>query len=268
MPLAPFDPLSGVLTVGLLADGSPARICLRNQSGVVIGGLPGSGKTVAATLIATELILAGAHLTIIDGKGGTDWETIAEYAARSTGDDLDIAHSELLSVNDSMRSRLSSMRQDYGSSNYWNINPEKRPPLEVVIIDECQTFFDLKSVLGGKAEKDKAAQILAAATNIVKKGRSAGYILFALTQKPTADSLPTALRDNCGVRVCFRVMTDESAKAVLGTIPDGAPSPVKIPEERRGGAVIALASGALTECRFANLPEDIAARILADATYK
>ena len=43
--LLPFDPVAGRITFGLLEDGSPASILIRNQSGVVVGGRPGSGKT-------------------------------------------------------------------------------------------------------------------------------------------------------------------------------------------------------------------------------
>ena len=90
-------------------------------------------------------------------------------------------------------------------------------------------------------------------------------MLFALTQKPTTDSLPGALRDNCGMRVCFRVTTVEAARAVLGTMPEGAPSPVDIPPARRGGAVIGLEDGTTAMCRFAYIPEELAYESLQTA---
>lgn len=254
----------GVLRVGLLEDGSPAELTLRNQSGVVVGGVPGSGKTAGMTVIALALLRAGVHLHIIDGKGGDDWVWCAPAATDFARDDVSAVHEMLLSVQAAMRRRLASMRTDYGTSNFWNIPASDRPPLEVVVIDECQTFFDAKSVLGDKEAKEakqKAAEITAIATDLVKKGRSAGYVVFVMTQKPTADSIPTALRDNCGVRVCFRVSTIEAAKAVLGDLPDGSPSPVGIPRSRVGGAVIGRDDGTLAMCRFAYIDEDVATRI-------
>ena len=249
--------------MGKLADGRDAVLNIGDTSGVVVGGVPGSGKTAGMMTIVLALQLSGrCRIHVIDGKGGDDWAWIEPFAASYTRDDLDAVHENLLKMDEEMHLRLSSMRHDCGGSNYWNLNPADRPPLEVIIIDECQTFFDGKNVLGGKAAKDKAAEITAAAIDIVKKGRSAGYVLFALTQKPTVDSLPSSLRDNCGLRVCFRVTTVEAARAVLGTMPEGAPSPVDIPQARKGGAVIGLEDGTAAMCRFAYIDEDSAESVL------
>lgn len=255
----------GVLRIGLYEDGLPAELTLRNQSGVVVGGVPGSGKTAGMTVIALVMLRAGAHLHIIDGKGGDDWAWISSAATSFARDDISVVHEMLLSVQAAMRRRLASMRTEYGTSNFWNISAADRPPLEVIIIDECQTFFDAKSVPADKEAKQKAAEITAIATDLVKKGRSAGYLIFVMTQKPTADSIPTALRDNCGVRVCFRVATIEAAKAVLGDVPDGSPSPVDIPRSRVGGAVIGRDDGTLAMCRFAYVSEDTATRFAQGA---
>lgn len=262
--LSPFDPETGTVTVGVCEDGAPAVLRLANQSGMVVGGLPGSGKTAGMMVVVLALLRAGARVHIIDGKGGTEWDWCAEAAARLTGDDLDAAHGELLSLGEAMRSRLSSMRRDYGASNYWNISADYRPPLEVVVIDECQTFFDLKGVLGGKEAKEKATEITAAATDIVKKGRSAGFLLIAMTQKPTADSIPTALRDNCGIRICFRVATAEATRSVLGDGRIGGAEPTAIPANRQGGAVLSRDDGSSVMCRFAYLAEDAAAKAAAE----
>ena len=261
--LRPFDPTTGTITVGLLEDGGEATLTIGNTSGVVVGGVPGSGKTAGMMVVVLALYLSGCcRIHVIDGKGGDDWTWAKTAATDFVRDDLDTVHDLLLRLDEQMRSRMSSMRPHYGASNFWNIPPDRRPPLEVVIIDECQSYFDLKGVLGGKEAKTKAGEILAAATDIVKKGRSAGFLLFVITQKPTVDSLPSALRDNCGLRVCFRVTTPEAARAVLGDLPEGSPSPTDIPPARRGGAIIGLDSGHVASCRFAYVSEDNAEHAL------
>ena len=261
--LRPFDPVTGGVTIGRLADGNPATITFMDTSGVVVGGTPGSGKTAGMMVIVLALYLSGCcRIHVIDGKGGDDWAWFEPYADTFIRDDIDRVHDALLRLDSEMKVRIASMRRRYGASNYWNIRPDTRPPLEVIIIDECQTYFDTKNVLGGKPVKDKAAEITAAATDIVKKGRSGGYLLFAITQKPTVDSLPSALRDNCENRICFRVKTPEAARAVLGDMPDDSPSPTDIPASRRGGAVIGLDDGRTEMCRFAYVNEDDAERAL------
>ena len=261
--LRPFDPVTGGVTIGRLADGNPATITFADTSGVVVGGTPGSGKTAGMMVIVLALYLSGCcRIHVIDGKGGDDWTWFAPYADTFIRDDIDRVHDALLRLDGDMKVRIASMRRRYGASNYWNVRPDTRPPLEVVIIDECQAYFDTKNMLGGKPVKDKAAEITAAATDIVKKGRSGGYLLFAITQKPTVESLPSALRDNCGNRICFRVKTPEAARAVLGDMPDDSPSPTDIPPSRRGGAVIGLDDGRAAMCRFAYVNEDDAERAL------
>lgn len=262
--LPPYDPETGTIGVGLYEDGTTATLKIGNTSGIVVGGLPGSGKSAGMVTVTLPLFLSGqARIHIIDGKGGDDWSWAARSATTYIRDDIDRVHVTMLGLDEAMKNRLSSMRSRYGDSNFWNVPPDRRPPLEVIVIDECQTYFDLKGVLGGKEQKAKATDILAAATDIVKKGRSAGYTLICCTQKPTVDSLPSALRDNCGVRVCFRVTTPEAARAVLGDLPDDSPRPTDIPPARRGGAVITTDDGTARMCRFAYIPESQAENTLA-----
>lgn len=259
--LRPFDPATGGITVGKLANGNDATLIVTNTSGVVVGGIPGSGKTAGMMVIVLALYLSGCcNIHVIDGKGGDDWGWFSEHATTFVRGDLDTVHDTLLRLDDEMKCRIASMRQRYGSANYWNVQPDKRPPLEVIIIDECQSFFNAKGILGGKPAKDKAEEITAAATEIVQKGRSGGFLLFAITQKPTTDSLPSALRENCENRICFRVKTPEAARAVLGDMPDGSPSTTDIPPARRGGAIIGLATGEDVMCRFAYVSEEEAER--------
>lgn len=268
--LRPFDPKTGTIDVGVMENGKHAAISLANVSGVVVGGAPGSGKTAGMTVVVLSLLLSGrARIHIIDGKGGTDWEWAIPAAADYARDDTAAALALLQRLHDMMRHRIASMRSDYGNSNWWNCSPDACPPLEVIIIDECQLWFDLRHLTDtSKEHKDACARILGLATDIVRRGRSAGFVLFALTQKPTADSLPTGLRDNCGIRVCFRVLTSEAGRAVLGDLPDGAPDPTTIPASRHGGAVITTDSGMAVMCRFAYVAEAEAERLVRDITRR
>lgn len=270
MALRPFECRTGMINVGIMENGEPASISLANTSGVVVGGVPGSGKTAGMTIIVLSLLLSGrAHIHVIDGKGGTDWEWAAPTLSDYVGDDTADALELLERMHETMRHRTASMRADYGDSNWWNCPPDRRPPLEIIIIDECQLWFDIRHLTQtSKEHKDACTKILTLATDMVRRGRGAGFILFALTQKPTADSLPTSLRDNCGVRICFRVLTSEAAHAVLGDTPDDAPNPATIPPARQGGAVITTNSGIAVMCRFAHMPESKAERVACECSQR
>lgn len=266
--LRPFDPETGRLAFGLFEDGSPAALTLRNQSGCVVGGVPGAGKSAGMTVIALALLMSGcARLHILDGKGGVDWGWASSAAADYySGDDPAAAAELLKGYEQAMRRRLTELPR-CGNSNYWNLPADRRPPLEVLIVDECQTFFsDADQSDKSKENKIATAACRAAATTIVKRGRSAGWIAFVLTQKPTADSIPTALRDNCGVRVAFRVMTREAGEAILGPAPAGAPSPLDVPAEQRGGCVLADDAGRWRRARFAYVDEGAAGAFVRSHT--
>ena len=135
-----------------------------------------------------------------------------------------------------------------------------------MVIDECQTLFDTT----GRSKDDKALieRCRRAVATIVRKGRSAGWCVRLLTQKPTADSIPTNIRDNCVVRFGLRVTTREASEAILGTIPDGDPMPTEIPSTRRGGAVVQSEDGHTKSVRFFYLPVAEAAKALNGPTLE
>ncbi len=62
--------------------------------------------------------------------------------------------------------------------------------------------------------------------DFVKKGRGAGIQVILATQKSTTDAVPSAIRDQCGIRICFRVMTRDAVESALGVLPEGATSPI------------------------------------------
>jgi S-DNA-T family DNA segregation ATPase FtsK/SpoIIIE len=65
-------------------------------------------------------------------------------------------------------------------------------------------------------------------TKLAKEGRSRGLVTVFITQKQTADAIPTAIRDVCQVGVSFGVRTMDGAVAALGDdirqYPDIAPT--------------------------------------------
>lgn len=97
--------------------------------------------------------------------------------------------------------------------------------------------------------------------DMVKRGRSAGWVTIVMTQKTTADAIPTNIRDNCALRLSFAVATPEAARAALGPLPDGSPSPVNIPITRPGGLVAAQDGRGLVEGRADYLPIELLVRV-------
>lgn len=211
---------------GVHADGSPAVLSFAQTSGIVVGGVPG----------------AAAGYWLGD-------RNLAEIA-----DELD-------RLDDAMRQDLRSHPWSSTDPDFWHTGPTRENPFHLVVIDECQTWMDMTGA--DKDTKALMARIVRAVTDLIKKGRSAGWCVMVMTQKPTSDSLPTAIRDNCSVRVACRLTTAEAAKATLGTIPEGDPSPTEIPASRRGGAVVQGEDGHTKQVRFYYMAPETAQQELA-----
>jgi S-DNA-T family DNA segregation ATPase FtsK/SpoIIIE len=82
----------------------------------------------------------------------------------------------------------------------------------LVVIDESHTYVT------GATRKDK--ELCEAntwyLTKLAKEGRSRGVVTVFITQKQTADAIPTAIRDVCQVGISFGVRTMDGAVAALG----------------------------------------------------
>jgi S-DNA-T family DNA segregation ATPase FtsK/SpoIIIE len=109
----------------------------------------------------------------------------------------------------------------------------------VVIVDESHTYVT------GAARKDRELcdSNTWYLTKLAKEGRSRGLLTVFITQKQTADAIPTAIRDVCQVGISFGVRTMDGAVAALGDdirqYPDLAPTQL-IGQQWTGVAVMRL----------------------------
>ena len=255
---------------GLTEAGEPAKLSYAQTSGIVVGGVPGAGKSAGATLLTLPLLASPkASVAIFDGKGGMDWSWAERSASLYNNDcdlDLETATDQLEQLAQRCVDDLKSHPWSDSDPDFWHSGASALHPFHLVVIDECQTLFDTTG--RSKDEKALIERCKRAVATIVRKGRSAGWCVMLLTQKPTADSIPTNIRDNCVVRFALRVTTREAAEAVLGSIPDGDPKPTEIPAPRRGGAVVQGEDGHTQSVRFAYLPVTEAAKALESSTLE
>jgi hypothetical protein len=87
--------------------------------------------------------------------------------------------------------------------------PEDGLALHVVEIDELAFFCNGPDRAANKAFTELAR-------DLVGRGRAAGYIVKAATQKPSGDTIPTYLRDLFAVRWAFRCSTSDASDTILG----------------------------------------------------
>ncbi len=277
----PLEPKKMKITCAVNSLGEAVTLTLGDASGMVIGGIPGSGKTGGATSFLLSLALSPyVDMSIIDGKGGEDWVNYRGVISHFIKGDTDLVpiYDYIEKFSAQMYDRLNNLKAKLGTSNFWNATPEERlaagVPLKLLVIDECQGVFQPRKLKvereNGMTDMDMISEITRKVEDLIKRGRSAGVFVILMTQKPTADAMPTAIRDNAGLRIAFHVQTQASEQAILGVTPKdvpGMPSATTIPADRKGGAVLATDTGEYEMVRFYFMPEHEQERVLQAAVH-
>ncbi|WP_156722641.1 P-loop NTPase family protein [Streptomyces apocyni] len=205
-----FDPRGNLVTITLM------------YSNLLVGGIPGSGKTSCALAIVLGVALdPTAQLWIYELKGSGDLDAVKPVCHRyiSGDDDEDIAATiaGLRSGIAEQRRRakfikgLPSSETPEGKRVTRELEakyPEQNLGPRVIVVDEAQELFTHSEY------KDEAAELC---TKLIKKGRAYGVILILLTQNPDAPSLPSSVSSSVGTRLCLAVMDWRANNNVLGT---------------------------------------------------
>lgn len=207
----PKDAESSVYAVpfGVTERGVPWTLGLL-ESSLLLGGLPGSGKSVALhTLLAGLAGLENVAIVAVDPKRGAElgvWRP--RLTALSSGDDLE----DLLSALVMEMNRRLDVLAEVGEPKVTEVDLPTFP-LIVLVLDE------LAELLAGGITRDERARdgrVGSLLRLLVAKGRAAAIVPLLATQKPASDTIPTAIRDLIRDRVAFACSTPEMTDTVLG----------------------------------------------------
>ncbi|WP_157931060.1 hypothetical protein [Mycobacteroides abscessus] len=225
--------------LGVDSNGNQVWITWKGSSGMVVGGVPGSGKT--ASMLPCFAAMAGhAELHVFDGKAQRDLHPLRHIARTyDRSGDLDAPLETLRNLEKLRVMRGDALYESLKADNFWNVARADREQLGIkpvfVILDEAQTWLTMPS---DKEKKVFVAEARELVETLIRKGRSAGIVVVLTTQKPSAASIPTDLRDNAALKLCFKVTTPEMAVTVLGQQASDAPSPTDIARSAHGRFVM------------------------------
>ena len=190
--------------LGVDERGELVRVGLVERN-VLIGGEPGAGKSVAlSTLVALAALDCDSRVWLLDGKlvELAVWAPVAERLVGPNGD-------EAIGVLRELQVGMEERYRDLLARGLRKVRREDALPLHLVVCDELAFYVSLPD----KNERREFAELL---RDLVARGRAAGIIVVAATQKPGSDVVPTALRDLFGFRLAMRCNTPQASDTILG----------------------------------------------------
>jgi hypothetical protein len=190
--------------VGVDEDGHWVHLLLPERN-VLLGGEPGSGKSAAMSLLLAAAALdSTVKLILLDGKL-VELACWAGVADRSVGPDLHQAIEVLAEVQAELDRRLLVLL----ANRRRKLTPTLGLPLLLVVVDELAFYIS-------SPDRKLSAEFAGRLRDLVARGRAAGIVVLAATQKPAAEVLPTSLRDLFGFRWALRCLTPQASDTVLG----------------------------------------------------
>lgn len=231
--------------IGVAEDGTPTSITLFEHN-LLIGGEPGSGKSVVlSSIVAAGALDPSVHLVLLDGKE-VELSLWLDVADRFVGRSQEEAVRALEQVQAEMDDRYQELR----ATRKRKIEKSGSEGLILLVIDELALY--LRG--GEKSLRDKFADLL---RDLISRGRAAGVIVVAATQKPSHDIVPTFIRDLFAYRFALRCTSPEASDTILGQgwASQGYTASTIDPQQRGVGYLLAE-GGIPQEILSVNVPDE------------
>lgn len=202
------------IPVGSDAAGGQVAIRLQNLAGVIVGGVPGAGKSnffgqAMVGLLRQDSTGERVQFGVIDTKR-VDFSHLPPlrsmvWPVAKTSDE---ALARVLWMVEEMERRFSLLERagarhlmEYNSL----VSSAERLPHLVIFHDE---------ILDMTTNPDYRTRFLEAATLVMRRCRAAGMTYIMGTQLPKADVIDPSLRNLADARVAFRVTRPEDSRAI------------------------------------------------------
>ncbi|WP_435218976.1 cell division protein FtsK [Streptomyces sp. bgisy034] len=190
------------------------------QHNILIGSLPGQGKTASVRVLACGAALdPSVELWLHENKGTGDLDSLEcvshRFVSGIDDDSIKYAADSLKLLREEVMRRAAAIKKLPR-----DLCPDKRITRQIAdkrslklwplvgVFDECQNLFGHPKY--GKQAGDDAEFI-------IKLGRALGVILILATQRPDKDSLPTGISGNVSIRFALKVAGQVENDMILGT---------------------------------------------------
>ena len=191
----------------------PYIIDICNVPHLLLGGETGSGKSQLLKLLLAQAITRGDYdITIIDYKGGVDygrrWRSRCQMCF-----DNDTLLKVLRAAVEQINRRMEVFSEaDCSTLDEYNLKSTDKLRGKIIAFDELAECTDTNKYLD-KGEKAKVTEIIGLLSSIARLARFADIHIFAATQSPLVEVLPSQIRNNLGFRAIGRC--DETLSRVV-----------------------------------------------------
>ena len=204
--------------LGEKLDGTPAIANFTQTPHMLIAGSIGSGKSVCVQNVLLSLMYAytkeQAQFVLVDIKktelGG--YKDISNV--RAFYDDRKEALNAMDALLDEMNKRNDLFAEmgcrKLSSYNKQVSNKEKLPEV-FLVVEECDTFLDPNAGSSKKIQEKLTDRLM----QLAKVGRSAGFHLIIISQKPSGKTIGTDIRSQLGIRIALRMNSSSDSRMVL-----------------------------------------------------
>jgi S-DNA-T family DNA segregation ATPase FtsK/SpoIIIE len=200
--LSIYDPIY----LGVDENGRPVYLELGSGRAILVGGEPRAGKSVfVQNILGHAALCTDARLILLDGKEvelGL-WEQVADVFV---GPDVDLALAVLRWLQAEIARRTAALK----ARRLRKIVRGHGVEMVLVVVDEIALY---SATLGSRDQREEFERLL---RDVVARGPAVGVVVVGATQRPSADIIPTSLRDIFGYRCAFRCTTDVSSDIILG----------------------------------------------------
>ncbi|MBD7966265.1 FtsK/SpoIIIE domain-containing protein [Fictibacillus norfolkensis] len=176
-----------------------------NRKHLIVAGATGFGKSVAMKMMITSLIMNkpdDVTFSLIDLKGGP---AFARFKKAKQVTEFGTDNTEALEIIQKVKERMDDDYRKIVEGGFEDVIEAGLTKRHFIIVDEA-------------ADLSESKESLRLLTDIVRKGRGAGYYVIYATQYPTAEAIPMQIKRNIPARLCYVVDSSTASTVVL----DGA----------------------------------------------
>ena len=195
----------GTIRAGIDEDGSEVRLSLLERSSLS-GGEPGSGKSGYLHVNIAELGLDPTVTFYLFDPKGVELAPWRRCASNFVTSDMNAANKQLAEIEVEMHLRYETL-QSLGLRKLQEGGPFG---LMAVVIDELPYYV-------ANSDKEASKEFATRLRDIIARGRASGIIVITAAQKPSVDTIPSAIRDLISLRLAFRCSTREASDTILGS---------------------------------------------------